>query len=100
MSPVLNPWPVEVIVDDPPPIPVVLTVFELDLTKTPIGLEFPSIAIWKWVVSLAEGVVIDDPVIVVFIFEGSKPKFFAFKSFVESVGNENWEADTVFPAET
>ena len=40
-------------------------------------------------VSLPEGVVIDDPVIVVFIFEGSKPKFFAFKSFVESVGNEN-----------
>ena len=35
LSSVLNPWPVEVIVDDPP-IPV-LTVFELSLTKTPIG---------------------------------------------------------------
>ena len=64
--------------DDEPPIPVVFTVFEFDLTKTPMGLELPSIPIVKCVVLLPLGVVIDDPVIVVFTKDGSKPKLVAF----------------------
>ena len=85
--------------DDEPPIPVVFTVFELDLTNTPMGLELSSMAIWNCVVSLPVGVVMDDPVIVVFTKDGCKPKLIAFKSLVESVGNENCDPEIVFPAD-
>ncbi len=45
------------------------------------------------------GVLISEPVIVVSTFDGSNPNFSALVSFDESVGNENCDAEIVFPAD-
>ena len=45
LSPVLKPCPADVNVVELPPTPVVLIVFEFDLTNTPIGAVLPSIVI-------------------------------------------------------
>ena len=68
LSPVLNPWPEDVKEVDDDEIEDVLIVFELALTKTPIVEAYSSSFRWKCDVLLAEGVVIDLPVIVVLIF--------------------------------
>ena len=92
LSPVLKPWPDEVKVVVLLEIPEeVSIVFEFVLTKTPIGFEFSSSCMWKWVESLPDGVVIDEPVIVEEIFVSSIPKVDALVSLVALFGKENWD---------
>ena len=84
---------------DDPPTELVSIVFEFDLTNTPIGAVLSSIEMWKCVESLPEGVVIEEPVIVVSTTDDSNPNFNALVSFEESTGNENCEAEIVLPAD-